>query len=103
MSGPIGSDYPGNLVTSVFACFFLILSAKSALSAYSFADVQIVPNIQSSKMPTSRRRMDALYPQKRVGGRLLLRTGVYTHNPVNGKGGPPARLRQQGKHPREAS
>ena len=76
MSGPIGSDYPGNLVTSVFACFFLILSAKSALSAYSFADVQIVPNIQSSKMPTSRRRMDALYPQKRVGGRLLLRTGV---------------------------
>jgi hypothetical protein len=34
MSGPIGSDYPGNLVTSVFACFFLILSAKSALSAY---------------------------------------------------------------------
>ena len=34
MSGPIGSAYPGNLVTSVFACFFLILSAKSALSAY---------------------------------------------------------------------
>jgi hypothetical protein len=34
MSGPVGSAYPGNLVTSVFACFFLILSAKSALSAY---------------------------------------------------------------------
>ncbi len=34
MSGPIGSAYPGNLVTSVFACFFLILSARSALSAY---------------------------------------------------------------------
>ena len=34
MSGPIGSDYPGNLVTSVFACFFLILSARSALSGY---------------------------------------------------------------------
>ena len=34
MSGPIGSAYPGNLVTSVFACFFLILSAKSALSGY---------------------------------------------------------------------
>jgi hypothetical protein len=34
MSGPIGSAYPGNLVTSVFACFFLIVSAKSALSAY---------------------------------------------------------------------
>jgi hypothetical protein len=34
VSGPIGSAYPGNLVTSVFACFFLALSAKSALSAY---------------------------------------------------------------------
>jgi hypothetical protein len=34
MSGPIGSAYPGNLVTSVFACFLLIVSARSALSAY---------------------------------------------------------------------
>lgn len=34
MSGPIGSDYPGNLVTSVFACFLLFISARSALSAY---------------------------------------------------------------------
>ena len=34
MSGPIGSAYPGNLVTLVFACFFLIVSARSALSAY---------------------------------------------------------------------
>jgi hypothetical protein len=34
MSGPIGSAYPGNLATSVFACFFLIVSARSALSAY---------------------------------------------------------------------
>jgi hypothetical protein len=34
MSGPIGSAYPGNLVTSVFACFFLFVSARSALSAY---------------------------------------------------------------------
>jgi hypothetical protein len=34
MSGPVGSAYPGNLATSVFACFFLILSAKSALYAY---------------------------------------------------------------------
>ncbi len=34
MSGPIGSDYPGNLVMSVFGCFFLILSARSASSAY---------------------------------------------------------------------
>jgi hypothetical protein len=34
MSSPVGSDYPGNLVMSVFACFFLILSARSALSAY---------------------------------------------------------------------
>ena len=33
MSGPTGSAYPGNLVMSVFAGFFLILSAKSALSA----------------------------------------------------------------------
>jgi hypothetical protein len=33
MSGPIGSAYPGNLATSVFACFFLIVSARSALSA----------------------------------------------------------------------
>jgi hypothetical protein len=34
VSGPIGSAYPGNLAIWVFACFFLILSAKSALSAY---------------------------------------------------------------------
>jgi hypothetical protein len=34
MSGPVGSAYPGNLVTSVFACFFLIVSVRSALSAY---------------------------------------------------------------------
>jgi hypothetical protein len=34
VSVPVGSAYPGNLVTSVFACFFLILSAKSALTAY---------------------------------------------------------------------
>ena len=34
MSGPVGSAYPGNLAMSVFACFFLILSAKSVLSAY---------------------------------------------------------------------
>ena len=34
MSGPIGSANPGNLPTSLFACFLLILSAKSALSAY---------------------------------------------------------------------
>jgi hypothetical protein len=34
MSGPVGSAYPGNLVTSVFACFSLIVSARSALSAY---------------------------------------------------------------------
>jgi hypothetical protein len=34
VSGPIGSAYPGNVVTSVFACFFLIVSAKSVLSAY---------------------------------------------------------------------
>jgi len=38
MSGPIGSAYPGNLVTSVFACFFLIVSARSALSAYKQRD-----------------------------------------------------------------
>jgi len=34
VQGPIGSPYPGNLVMSAFACFFLILSARSALSAY---------------------------------------------------------------------
>lgn len=34
MSGPIGSAYPGNFVTSVLAFFLLILSVKSALSAY---------------------------------------------------------------------
>src|SRR6185437_15605435 len=34
MSSPVGSAYPGNLLTSVFACFFLIVSARSALSAY---------------------------------------------------------------------
>jgi hypothetical protein len=34
MAGPIGSAYGGNLVTSLLGCFFLILSAKSALSAY---------------------------------------------------------------------
>jgi hypothetical protein len=34
VSGPVGSPYPGNVVMSVFACFFLVLSAKSALSAY---------------------------------------------------------------------
>jgi hypothetical protein len=34
MSGPVGSDYPGNLVMSAFACFLLVLSARSALSAY---------------------------------------------------------------------
>jgi len=34
VSGPIGSAYPGNLATSVFACFCLIVSARSALSAY---------------------------------------------------------------------
>jgi hypothetical protein len=34
VSGPIGSAYPGNVVTSVFACFFLVLSAKSALTAH---------------------------------------------------------------------
>ena len=34
MSGPVGSDYPGNLVMSAFACFFLLLSARSALSTY---------------------------------------------------------------------
>ena len=38
MSGPVGSAYPGNLVTSVFACFFLIISARSALSAYKLRD-----------------------------------------------------------------
>jgi hypothetical protein len=34
MSGPVGRAYRGNLVTSVFACFFLIVSARSALSVY---------------------------------------------------------------------
>jgi hypothetical protein len=34
VSGPVGSAYPGNLVTLVFACFSLIVSARSALSAY---------------------------------------------------------------------
>jgi hypothetical protein len=34
MSGPVSSPYPGNLAMSVAACFFLILSAKSALFAY---------------------------------------------------------------------
>ena len=33
MSGPVGSAYPGNAVTSVFACLFLIVSVRSALSA----------------------------------------------------------------------
>ena len=34
MSGPVGSAYPGNLVTSVFAFFFLIVSVRSGWSAY---------------------------------------------------------------------
>jgi len=34
VSGPIGSAYPGNFVTSVLAVFFAIISAKSAMSAY---------------------------------------------------------------------
>jgi len=28
MSGPVGSAYPGNLMTSVFACFFLIFPQR---------------------------------------------------------------------------
>ena len=34
MSGPIGSEYPGNFITSVLACFFAFISIRSALSAY---------------------------------------------------------------------
>ena len=34
MSGPIGSAYPGNFMTLVFAGLFLIVSLRSAKSAY---------------------------------------------------------------------
>ena len=34
MSGPIGSGYPGNFMTSALACLFLLVSIRSAWSAY---------------------------------------------------------------------
>jgi hypothetical protein len=33
LGGPIGSEYPGNLAVSLAACFFAILSIRSARSA----------------------------------------------------------------------
>jgi hypothetical protein len=33
MSGPVGSEYPGNIVMSTAACFFAVISVRSALSA----------------------------------------------------------------------
>ena len=34
MSGPVGSAYPGNVVSSVAACFFAVVAIRSAMSAY---------------------------------------------------------------------
>lgn len=34
MSGPIGSEYPGNFIASAMACVFAFISIRSARSAY---------------------------------------------------------------------
>lgn len=34
MSGPVGSEYPGNFIVLVMACFFALISIRSARSAY---------------------------------------------------------------------